>query len=115
MLNYSRLSFYQPSKDIGSFGGGKVSKNKKADSKPKREKVHLVDRISESRKKMIFMTYDQTKDKYYVKSPIFALKESIPLFSGSVCCDDFDFTNQRTFKVYGFTNYISVLAFTRKW
>ncbi len=85
MLEYSGLRFYQPSKEIGTFGEKKDVKKIKNDKCQKKRSRRPIDRIAECGKRMIFMGYDQALDKHEITRMIYAFPESMQYIKGAVC------------------------------
>jgi len=118
MLKTPRLRFYQPSYDVGSM-------NTESDVLPKLEKKTPerhnqpprppVERVAECGKQVIFIRYDNGRDRHIATEPIWALKESIPLTSGGVCVEDFNFKTQKAFPVWGFNSLADIGNFEMYW
>ena len=55
------------------------------------------------------------KDKITIVKPFIALKESISLYPGAVCIQDFDFSTLRSFPVQGLNSIEAVQTFQEVW
>ena len=116
MLNFPRLRFYQPSHEVGSLGGVTVPKpGNDEEPRPKRKDRKPVDRVAECNKQVIFVNYDIKQEKYIFTSPVWALKDSIPLCNGAVKRKDFSFITLKEFDIWGFDNLENLHKFFAIW
>lgn len=112
-LKHSGIRFYQPSHDVGSILSDGVKKPRKEPEfeRKKRTIRFPVERIAECRKRIFFIQYDKTIDRHVFTVPEWGLKESMALFDGAVCVQDFDFKKQKAFPVWGFRNEGEMLRY----
>ncbi len=142
MLKHKGLRFYQPSKAVGSIADTeKEAAIKKLrdyiscaafmtvlseipssifllqlnNSRIHQSNNSPVDRIAKCGKQVLFVGYCVHKDKIAITKSFIALKESIPLYPGAVCIQNFDFLTLRSFPVWGFKNIEDVQGFQEFW
>ena len=113
MYHHNRLRFIQASRALGRLTDNdypvKGRKRKRRETKPKERKP--VERVAECGTRVSFIAYNPTEDRYQFKGQYYGNKETIKAFPSVVAIQDFDFTRQRPFDVYGFSGLVGVRAF----
>ena len=70
-----------------------------------------MEQISECSARVSFIAYDPATDRHRIMGPYYGNRDNLKSFPGIVIRQDFDFTQQRSFEVYGFSSLAGVRAF----
>ena len=116
LLETPGVRFYQPSRVVGSLNGEASAQSlRNEDSARIRERKIPIDRIAECRLKVVFVHYESSLDRYISTPEMPGIKDSVPLFPGSVIREDYDFESGKEFNTVGFEDISSLLDFNRAW
>ena len=112
MCHHNRLRFIQASRALGRLTDNdsqpKGRKRKHRETKPKEREP--VERVAECGTRVSFIAYTPAEDRYQFMGQYYGNKETLKSFPGVVAIQDFDFTRQRLFEVYGFPSLARVRA-----
>jgi len=100
---HTRLRFIQGSRTLGRLTDGEY--------RPPKQKQKPVERIAECGVRISFIAYDPATDRHRIIGSYYGNRDNLKSFPGIVIRQNFDFTRQRSFEVYGFPSQTGVRAF----